>query len=163
MRRYQVSLGPERVRTVETAQGMSMDAAQMILTPPTNMGKEDWWLHVYVMLSRVRAAKQVLIFGELPPQWLFEEGPPKWIVEGLSKLQHMAAGFGDHVAAAKQKLRWPQSGGPSSEDVASRTSAASTACRSGPARGARAAPRPTCGTAARSCRTCPAAAAAARC
>ena len=84
MRRYQVSLGPERVRTVETAQGMSMDAAQMILTPPKNMGKEDWWLHVYVMLSRVRTAKQVLIFGELPPQWLFEEGPPKWIVEGLS-------------------------------------------------------------------------------
>ena len=49
----------------------------------------------------------------------------------MSKLQHMAAGFGDHVAAAKEKLRWPQSGGPSREDVASRTSAASSAAEKG--------------------------------
>ena len=132
MRRYQISLGPEKVRTVETAQGMSMDAAQMILSAPTNMGKEDWWLHVYVMLSRVRTAKRCLIFGELPPQWLFEQGPPQWIVESLSRLQQMADRFGDHVSAAKQKLGWPQSGGPTSTDVSSRP----TEARSGAQQGA---------------------------
>ena len=100
-----------------------MDAAKMILTCPKNMIKEDWWLHIYVMLSRVRTAKQVLIFGELPPQSIFEGGPPKWILQGLSNLQQMADRFGDHVSAAKQKLRWPQSGGVMSEDVPSRTTA----------------------------------------
>ena len=101
MRRVQLPLCPEKPRTVESAQGLSMDSASMIFTKSTNMSDEDWWLHIYVMLSRVRTADQVLIFGDLPPQKIFENGPPQWIQDGLLKLQRQAGMFAGCVAEAK--------------------------------------------------------------
>ena len=106
MRRIQFPLAPEKVRTVETAQGMSMDSAMMTLMRPKNMLDDDWWLHIYVMLSRVRTAEQALIFGSLPPDKMFERGPPAWIVQGLLQLQPLADAFPTHVALAKARLGW---------------------------------------------------------
>ena len=62
MRRVNFPLAPEKERTVQSAQGMSMDAAIMMLDRPGTMSEEDWWLHVYVMLSRVRTARQILVW-----------------------------------------------------------------------------------------------------
>ena len=59
--RYQFPLLPERVRTVQTAQGMGMDAATMELQKLLRMSPDDWWLHLYVMLSRVRVAHRLLV------------------------------------------------------------------------------------------------------
>ena len=68
MTRIQLPLAPARVRTVQTAQGMSMNAANMNLTrPPTMSSDDDYWLHLYVMLSRVRTVGRLLLFG-MPEQ-----------------------------------------------------------------------------------------------
>ena len=66
MVRLQFPLAPEHVRTVQTAQGMSVDKCVMYLSKPGNMNDDDWWFHVYVMLSRVRCVSHLLAFG-LPP------------------------------------------------------------------------------------------------
>ena len=68
MSRVNVPLAPEKVRTVQTAQGMSMDHCVMMLDRPhIKMSYDDWWLHIYVMLSRVRTASKLLFYG-LPPK-----------------------------------------------------------------------------------------------
>ncbi len=85
--RYQIPLVPEKVRTVQTAQGLGMDAATMTLAKPANMNEDDWWLHVYVMLSRVRVAHRILVY-ELPPRGLFERGPPRFVRDGVRRFEH---------------------------------------------------------------------------
>ena len=107
MRRYQIPLAPEKDRTVQTAQGLSMDSATMFLERPGNMSHEDWWLHVYVMLSRVRTADQILVYG-LPPRALFEQGPPRYIRDGLERLEKMAAAHRPRVTAARSALNWEE-------------------------------------------------------
>jgi hypothetical protein len=75
MTRIQLPLAPARVRTVQTAQGMSMNAANMNLArPPTMSSDDDYWLHLYVMLSRVRTVGRLLLFG-MPEQGF----PPSFI------------------------------------------------------------------------------------
>ena len=64
--RYQFPLVPERVRTVQTAQGLGMDSATMDLQKPANMSPDEWWLHLYVMFSRVRVSHRLLVYN-LPP------------------------------------------------------------------------------------------------
>ena len=112
--RVQVPLAPEAVRTVQTAQGMSMDAATMFLQRPGNMSEDDWWLHVYVMISRVRTSAQILAYG-LPPKELFERGPPKFLAEGLQKLEGMAGFAAELAKAARSRLGWAQRAASSSE------------------------------------------------
>ena len=103
--RTQIPLMPERVRTCQTSQGLSMDAATMFLQKMSNMSVDDWWLHVYVMISRVRTSKQILVHG-LPPRSLLEQGPPQFLHAGLGKLEasyEQHAGLAD---AARRRLAW---------------------------------------------------------
>ena len=83
MSRTQVPLCPERIRTVQTAQGMSMDACKMYLGQPGNMvgspdKEDDYWTHLIVMLSRVRSARNILLY-ELPDSKFFGRGSPLWM------------------------------------------------------------------------------------
>ena len=90
MWRVNLPLAPEKVRTVQTAQGLSMDNCVMILDRPgENFRHDDWWLHVYVMLSRVKTAEQLLIYG-LPPRSLFERGPPAYLASGIADIDRRA-------------------------------------------------------------------------
>ena len=61
MWRIQIPLAPEKERTVQTAQGMTMDAAKIFLTRPGTMSHEDWWFHVYVMLSHARKTTELTL------------------------------------------------------------------------------------------------------
>ena len=110
MWRIQIPLAPEKERTVQTAQGMTMDAAKIFLTRPGTMSHEDWWFHVYVMLSRVRTVEKMLLFG-LPPKAVFEAGPPEWIVRGMAKLEKIArsAGCRERLAQAVALVGWEAS------------------------------------------------------
>ena len=103
MRRYQVPLAPERVRTVQTAQGLTMDAATMFLGRPKHMSAEDYWMHLYVMLSRVRMCKNILAY-ELPDLEVFTRGPPAWVREGIHALERLAGRTQSAVAAARREL-----------------------------------------------------------
>jgi hypothetical protein len=105
MSRTQIPLAPERVRTVQTAQGLSMDSATMFLQRPGNMNEDDWWLHVYVMISRVRTSPQVLVYG-LPPLSLFQRGPPSFLAEGMNRLERLATQHAILARRAREALGW---------------------------------------------------------
>jgi hypothetical protein len=73
MSRNQIPLAPEKVRTCQIAQGMSMDACKMFLPKPGWLHEDDYWMHLYVMLSRVRCSDGVVAYG-LPAKEIFEQG-----------------------------------------------------------------------------------------
>ena len=103
MRRYQIPLAPEKVRTVQTAQGLTMDAAAIFLGRPRNMSEDDYWMHLYVMLSRVRMSENIMAY-ELPPMNVFTRGPPGWVREGMDRLEGLATETQPAVAAARRRL-----------------------------------------------------------
>ena len=114
---------PEKVRTVQTAQGMGMDAATMALQKPANMSPEDYWLHLYVMLSRVRVAHRVLVYN-LPSWEMLERGPPAFVREGVRHFEEMMHGS---FAVAKQRAQeygWEVGDGPTASSGAARAGAA---------------------------------------
>jgi hypothetical protein len=108
MRRYQLPLAPAFDRTVQSAQGLSMDSAMMTLARGAAMrDDEEYWLHVYVMLSRVRTIDQLLLF-DLPDEDVFRQGPATWIRTGLAKLYKKASSSKQRarVAEALGKMQW---------------------------------------------------------
>ena len=76
--RSQFALAPERIRTAQSAQGVSMGALTAMLDTTHCMDADAWWFHVYVILSRARHIGHLLLYG-LPPKWIFEKGPPAWL------------------------------------------------------------------------------------
>lgn len=105
MVRRQFALAPERVRTVQTAQGLTMDSGTMYLARPPGWSEAEHWLHVYVMLSRVRTLDQILIFG-LPDRSLFAMGPPSWVTSGLAPFLQWADRDLPRAQAALARMGW---------------------------------------------------------
>ena len=112
VQRYQFPLAPEKVRTVQTAQGLGMDGACMHLAkPPGNMKAEEWWLHLYVMLSRVRVEKRIVVY-DLPPKQVFEQGPPEFVRQGLQRFEELMQRVTlENVRRARARLGWPAATG----------------------------------------------------
>ncbi len=125
--RYQIPLVPEKVRTVQTAQGLGMDTATMTLAKPPNMNEDDWWLHVYVMLSRVRVAHRILVY-ELPPRELFERGPPAFVQSGVRRFERIME---DRTRSVAERLAvefgWRAGGQPSAGTVGTQPEASAPA------------------------------------
>ena len=106
MARRQIPLAPEGVRTVQTAQGMSMDAAAIYMAKPgSTMDMDDYWMHLYVMISRVRQSGGLLAF-DVPDYKIFERGPPPWVVRGTAELEALCRQSRNFVAQARAKLGW---------------------------------------------------------
>ncbi len=107
MKRYQLPLAPALDRTVNSAQGLSMDSAMMMLAKGNSMHIDDHWLNVYVLLSRVRHVDQLLLFN-LPERQLFEKGPATWIKDGLARLEAKADSLEQRgrVADAMRAMPW---------------------------------------------------------
>jgi len=84
-----------------------MDAAKMFLTRGATMSDEDYWFHLYVMLSRVRHISQLLLF-DLPEKNTLEQGPADWVVRNLVGLNAKAASMEQRarVAQALKKMEW---------------------------------------------------------
>jgi hypothetical protein len=110
MRRRQVPLAPEKLRTVQTAQGLSMDACTMYLNKPGFMsgerGEDDYWMHLYVMLSRVRSSNNILAYS-LPDVDFLGRGPPQWMKDGIAALEHTAHSTRPLIREARKAIRWP--------------------------------------------------------
>ena len=105
MARRQIPLAPEAVRTVQTAQGMSMDAAMICMAKPGNMDDDDYWMHLYGMISRVRRSAGLLAF-DMPTVRFFERGPPSWIIEGIERLELESKRTLAAVDSARKSLGW---------------------------------------------------------
>ena len=61
-----------------------MGALTAMLDKNHGMSEEQWWFHIYVILSRARHIGHLLLYG-LPPKSLFESGPPAWLRECLKE------------------------------------------------------------------------------
>ena len=121
--RYQFPLVPERVRTVQTAQGLGMDSATMDLQKPANMSPDEWWLHLYVMFSRVRVSHRLLVYN-LPPWEILERGPPAYVRNGVAHFEKMMR---VSFAVARQKAQefgWDVGDGPTGASGAAGAGAA---------------------------------------
>ena len=105
LRRIQIPLLPERVRTCQTAQGMGMDAALLLLTRPKAHGEDDHWMHLYVMLSRLRTIDGLMIY-ELPERKLFERGPPRWLHEWLELFDARSQDTRARAQEIMQEFQW---------------------------------------------------------
>ena len=108
MARRQIPLAPETVRTVQTAQGMSMDAAMIFMGKPGNMDNDDFWMHLYVMISRVRRSEGLLAF-DVPDRRVFQRGPPTWVVDGIDRLEALCRRSLSAVVRVRAKLGWDPS------------------------------------------------------
>ena len=53
------------------------------------LSDDNWWLHLYVMFSRVTSLENLLLLRP-PPRELLERGPPEAIVERLKEFQQRA-------------------------------------------------------------------------
>ena len=84
--RHQIALLPEKVRTAQSGQEMSMGALTAMLTKNFTMSDDEWWLHLYVILSQAKHIGHLLLYG-LPPRHMFERGPPSWLADGLKELE----------------------------------------------------------------------------
>ena len=67
--------------------------------------KDDYWLHLYVALSRVRTMDQMFLFGELRRP-IFERGPPAWLKKALGVFDSKAVEHLNVVDKALHKLGW---------------------------------------------------------
>ena len=104
MKRRGFALTHERFLTSTASQGQTLRAGVTIdcaRIEPNESGKQganddQWWLHLYVMLSRATCMEDMLLLRP-PPRALLERGPPPHIQKALSAFE---AKIADSVEAA---------------------------------------------------------------
>ena len=88
---YLTSTGSQG-QTIRT--GVTIDCARLPPVGKTGMQDADWWLHLYVMLSRATCMENMLLLRP-PPRELLEAGPPPSVKRALER-------FGERIAASVQ-------------------------------------------------------------
>ena len=96
--RTQIRLFPAQVLTTNACQGKTLDPLVLHLGAPPRMGDDEYWLNLYVMLSRARTLDpaRVAIF-DLPPEDFFERGPPPELVMAMQRLEERTRAFAQRV------------------------------------------------------------------
>ncbi len=69
--------------------GVTIDCARNEIAGRAGMSDDQWWLHVYVMLSRATCMRNLLILRP-PPREFLERGPPASLKEALHKFDQKA-------------------------------------------------------------------------
>ena len=96
--RLQFAVAPEKIRTAQSGQGMGMGALTAMLDKNHGQDLDQWWFHVYVILSRARHIGHLLLYG-LPPKSLFERGPPTWLIDCLKEFEPRLLETGERSAS----------------------------------------------------------------
>ena len=71
-------------QTIRT--GVIIDCARASPAGMTGMSDEDWWLHLYVMLSRATTMEDMLLLRP-PPREILEAGPPRNVKAALERFR----------------------------------------------------------------------------
>ena len=103
--RTQLPLLPADVRTTQASQGLGMDDVFAFLEKSQSASRPDWWLNVYVMLSRARTLEGLHLWS-LPDRSFFEEGPPKKLADALQLLYDEAYNQNTKCTDAMRRLPW---------------------------------------------------------
>ena len=92
--RWQFPLTHAMVRTAYSCQGMTLEGGVVmdLRRAGGGMSDEDWWLHIYVMLSRPRKLENIILLGFTKQvEELLRKGPPPRLVEIMGFLRKRAA------------------------------------------------------------------------
>eukprot|EP00662_Eupelagonemidae_sp_cell21_P052162 gene52162-61420_t len=88
--RTQFALLPACTITDRQAQGMTIPGVIADVRRPPKTARRDYWIAVYVSLSRATSLENLLLLGE-PDREALEEGPPEVLVRELDRLERLAA------------------------------------------------------------------------
>ena len=87
--RWQFPLVHGMLRTAYSAQGLTLDGGVVLdLRRAGGLEDSDWWLAIYVMLTRARKLKSLLLLGFTDQvEELLRKGPPTYLRELTDKLE----------------------------------------------------------------------------
>ena len=112
IRMRQLPFSSAKDRTIPSSQGMTLDdAATVVDMGIFNTQRDDYWLNLYVALSRATRLSDLFIFRS-PPKSFFDQGPPAYLRDALAELEAPGGAFERATARADQILAgymWPES------------------------------------------------------
>ena len=101
--RWQFPLLHGMLRTAYSAQGLTLDGGVLVdLRRAGGLEDDDWWLAIYVMLTRARTLENVILLGMTDQvEDLLRRGPPAYLRELTDKLEAKGA------ATLERLQNWP--------------------------------------------------------
>ena len=101
--RWQFPLVHGMLRTAYSAQGLTLDGGVVLdLRRAGGLEDSDWWLAIYVMLTRARKLESLLLLGFTDQvEELLRKGPPTYLRDLTDKLEAKAASTLERLAT------WP--------------------------------------------------------
>ena len=110
IRMKQLPFTSAKDRTIPSSQGLTLDdAATVIDMGNMNTPADDYWLNLYVALSRATRLSDLFIYRS-PPKSFFDQGPPAYLRDCLRELEAVDGGFAKANAKADElltKFMWP--------------------------------------------------------
>ena len=97
-------------RTITSSQELTLDdAATIIDMGNLNTQRDDYWLNLYVAMSRATRLSDLFIYRS-PPKSFFDQGPPAYLRDFLRELEAVGGGFAQANTVADELLNrfmWP--------------------------------------------------------
>ena len=102
--RWQFPLTHGMLRTAYAAQGLTLEGGVVMdLRRAGGLEDDDWWLAIYVMISRARKLENIILLGFTEQvENLLRRGPPANLVNVTEKLEEKAASTLDRLS------HWPE-------------------------------------------------------
>jgi hypothetical protein len=90
--RWQFPLTHGMLRTAFGAQGLTLEGGVVVdLRRAGGLDDDDWWLAIYVMLSRARKLKNMILLGfTAQVEELLRRGPPENLIQVTARLEEVA-------------------------------------------------------------------------
>jgi hypothetical protein len=90
--RWQFPLTHGMLRTAFGAQGLTLEGGVVVdLRRAGGLDDDDWWLAIYVMLSRARKLKNMILLGfTAQVEELLRRGPPENLIQVTERLEEVA-------------------------------------------------------------------------
>jgi hypothetical protein len=98
--RWQFPLTHGMLRTAFGAQGLTLEGGVVVdLRRVGGLSDDDWWLAIYVMLSRARKLTNMILLGFTPQvEELLRRGPPANLIKVTERLEAVANSTMDLLA-----------------------------------------------------------------
>ena len=90
-------------QTIRT--GVTIDCAQDTSIGRPEERAENWWLHLYVMLSRATCMDDMLLLRP-PPREVLQKGPPPSVLKALQKFDERMATETREIEELAQERHW---------------------------------------------------------
>ena len=113
--RIQIPLVPEAIRTTYSVQGVTADKLIVDCTRPSWLkgridADHEYWMHLYVMLSRARRMQDMLVINP-PSQEELLVGPPPSVLAEIQRLRELDEATTLRADAERVYLNWPARSG----------------------------------------------------